>query len=136
MKEQETVQRFIELRSQGMVYTRIAEELHVSRRTLINWSRQYQYEIQNLRSIEWEAFTESLLASRRERLKSLSERLQCLETELASRDLASVSTPQLEIMAERLRRRLEREKGRMIFSAPDTSYTDGAHAEQVQDWEP
>jgi orotate phosphoribosyltransferase-like protein len=136
MKEQETIQRFIELRSQGLTYAKIAEELQVARRTLINWSRQYQYEIQNLRSIEWEAFTNALLASNCERLKGLNERLQSVETELASRDLASVSTPQLEIMAERLRRRLEREKGRMMFTAPDTSYSDGEHPEQVQDWQP
>ena len=58
MKDQETVQKFIELRSAGLSYNRIAEQIGVAKGTLINWSREHQHVIQNLRTIEWEAFTD------------------------------------------------------------------------------
>jgi len=55
MKDQETIQKFIELRSQGWTYARLMAELNVSKPTLINWSRKFQFQIQNLRAIELEA---------------------------------------------------------------------------------
>ena len=63
MKDQETVQSFIELRSQGASYARIAQQLGVAKSTLINWSREHQHLIQNLRAIEWEDFADRTLAS-------------------------------------------------------------------------
>jgi transposase len=40
MTDQETIARFIFLRSQGWSYDRITPELGVSKPTLIKWSRQ------------------------------------------------------------------------------------------------
>ena len=39
MHDEKTVQRFIELRSQGRTYTQLMAELNVSKPTLIGWSR-------------------------------------------------------------------------------------------------
>ena len=50
MHDEKTVQRFIELRSQGWPFARIATELNVSKPTLIHWSRNHQFQIQNLRA--------------------------------------------------------------------------------------
>jgi len=55
MKDQETMQKFIELRSQGWTYARLMAELNLSKPTLINWSRKFQFQIQNLRAIELDA---------------------------------------------------------------------------------
>src|SRR6478672_616645 len=117
MKDQQTVQKFIELRSRGISFARIAEQLGVAKSTLILWSREHQHLIQNLRSIEWEDFVDRTLASKQERFKTLSEHLGRLETELEKRDLASIPTPRLHNMAEQLRRRIERESGSTSFSA-------------------
>ena len=103
MKDQETVQSFIELRSQGASYARIAQQLGVAKSTLINWSREHQHLIQNLRAIEWEDFADRTLASKQERLKVLAEQLRRLDAELAQRDLALVSTTPLHSMAEHYR---------------------------------
>ena len=67
MKDQETQQKFVELRTQGRSFARIAEELQVSKRTLIEWSRKFQFEILNQRAIELEALRERyvLVARRR-----------------------------------------------------------------------
>ena len=52
MHDEKTVQRFIELRASGWTYARLMTELNTSKPTLINWSRKYQFEIQNLKAIE------------------------------------------------------------------------------------
>ena len=46
MHDEKTVERFVELRSQGWPFTRLAAELQVSKPTLINWSRKHQFQIQ------------------------------------------------------------------------------------------
>ena len=81
MHDQKTQQQFIELRVQGRSYARIAEELQVSKRTLIEWSRKFQFEIQNQRAIELEALRERYLASREEQVRQLGERLREVEAE-------------------------------------------------------
>jgi len=70
----------------------LALPLGVAKSTLINWSREHQHLIQNLRAIEWEDFADRTLASKQERLKALAEQLRRLDAELAQRDLALVST--------------------------------------------
>ena len=55
MHDAETQQKFVGLRAQGRSFSRIATELNVARRTLIDWSRKFQFEIQNQRAIELEA---------------------------------------------------------------------------------
>src|SRR4051812_40751110 len=59
MKDQETIARFIQLRASGWSFARIASEINVSKPTLIQWSRTYQFEIQNLRAVETEALAEN-----------------------------------------------------------------------------
>ena len=55
MKDQEVVNKFIQLRAQGWTYARLMVELNVTKPTLIAWSRKYQFEIQNLHAIELES---------------------------------------------------------------------------------
>ncbi len=134
MKDQESVQKFIELRSRGVSFVRIAKELGVAKSTLILWSREHQHLIQNLRAMEWEDFVDRTLASKNERLTSLSEQLRKLETELAKRDLSLIPTPQLQHMAEQLRRRIDRECGPTVFSAGVELSRDDDTRPAVQDW--
>ncbi len=134
MKDSETGQKFIELRSAGVSFARIAEQLGVAKSTLINWSREHQHLIQNLRAIEWEDFVDRTLASKQERLKALSEQLRRLDAELARRDLASIPTPRLQGMAEQLRRRLDRECGSTRFSAGVQLCRDDESRPAVLDW--
>src|SRR5439155_513374 len=84
VKDEPTVQQFITLRAQGVSFARIAEQLGVSKTTLIEWSRRHQHLIQNLRSIEWESFVDIVMVSRQERLRALSARL-CLCRSAGSR---------------------------------------------------
>jgi Homeodomain-like domain-containing protein len=95
MKDQETIARFIHLRANGLSYDKISAELKVSKPTLIQWSRKYQFDIQNLRAIETEALAEKCFAGRQERWELVSRDLSRVEAELAKRDLADVPTSQL-----------------------------------------
>ena len=134
MHDQETQQKFVERRTKGMTFARIAEELKVSRRTLIDWSRKFQFEIHNARAIELEALRERYLASREEQVRQLGERLREVETALAGRDIAELSTPRLFTLAESLRRQIQREAGEVRFSAPTDQIPAAEYHEQAQDW--
>ena len=135
MKDQETQQKFVELRAQGRSFARIAEELQVSRRTLIEWSRKFQFEIQNQRAIELEALRESYLAGCEEQVRQLGERLREVEAELATRQVAELSTPRLFTLAGSLRRQLEHVTGgELRFSTPVRAIPADEYHDEAQDW--
>jgi hypothetical protein len=88
MTDQETIERFKFLRSQGWSFNRIAVELNVSKPMLIKWGRQHQFEIANLRATETEGLIEKFFKPQHERLKQLSSLMQRIEQELEQRKLA------------------------------------------------
>jgi len=95
MKDQATKDTFIEMRAGGISFAAIAKKLHVAKRTLIEWSKQCQEEIDNLRAIEDEALRERhrvTVAARLETLGGLEERIV---TELKKRKLDSMGTKEL-----------------------------------------
>jgi hypothetical protein len=134
VKEPEKIQEFIELRSQGLSFAKISNQIGIAKSTLILWSRQHQHLIQNLRAIEWEDFVDRTLASKQERFKSLSDQLRRLDAELASRDLNSIPTPRLQSMAEQIRRRLDRESTPPQFSAGVELSRDDETRQAIHDW--
>ena len=134
MHSSETVQRFIELRAQGWTYARLMVELNVTKPTLIAWSRKSQFEIQNLHAIELEALREKWLASTTDRVNALGEQLRRVETELARRELAALSTPQLMSAARNLQRQIEQATGPLQFTVPLTDIPAEEQHEQVHDW--
>ena len=134
MKDQETVNKFIELRAQGWTYARLMVELNVSKPTLIAWSRKYQFEIQNLHAIELEALREKWLASTTDRVNALGEQLRRVESELARRDLAALTTPQLLSASRNLQRQIEQATGPLQFTIPLNDIPAEEQHEQVHDW--
>jgi hypothetical protein len=134
MKDAEIQQRFIQLRSQGWSFARIAQELSVSKPTLINWSRKFHFEINNARAIELEALQEQLVASREARVRELAAKLKLVEAELATRQLSEVSTPRLFSLAAALRREILRETGSVQFTQPVKEIPGEEYHEEVQDW--
>ena len=136
MKDQESQSRFIFMRSQGKTFAHIAEQLSVSRGTLVNWSRKFRFEIQNLRAVELEDLQAKLLSTREIRARALSEELQRVEQELKKRDLADVPTARLYSLADTLRRQILRETGEIQFTSPIKEIPNEEYCEQVQDWAP
>jgi hypothetical protein len=136
MHTAETQQQFIEHRAQGWSFVRIATELGVAKSTLIEWSRKFRFEINNLRAIEIDDLHQRLLGTHQDRMSALANELDRVETELRQRDLAKVSTSRLYSLADSLRRQLARESAAVRFVTPVNSIPSNELIEQVQEWNP
>jgi transposase-like protein len=134
MENTEIQQRFVQLRAQGRTYSTIAQELGVCKRTLINWSHKFQYEINNQRAIELEALQEALVATREVRARALAAQLAAVEEEIKKRDLSQVSTSRLYSMADALRRQILRETGDIEFTSPIEEIPKEDYHDQIQKW--
>jgi hypothetical protein len=109
-------------------------ELNVSKPTLIAWSRKHQFQIQNLKAIEMESLREKWLTSVTVRVDKLGSQLQQVESELAKRDLADLSTQQLFIVSRQLRRQIEHATGQVQFTSPVRDIPNEEYNEQIQQW--
>jgi transposase-like protein len=116
MTDQETIARFVFMRAQGASFNHIAEQLDVSKPTLIKWSRQHQFEIQNLRATETEALAERIFGQRHKRWEALARQLSRLEDEIEKRDLEEIPASRLHAIAAQLRAEILRETGGVQFS--------------------
>lgn len=91
----DTKQRFIELRAKGWSFDKIAKELGKAKQTLIDWSKDFQDEVANLKAMELEAIYESYYLLKENRLETFGELLNKIKDEVLSRDLTDVPTDKL-----------------------------------------
>ena len=91
----DTKQRFIELRAKGWSFDKIAKELGKAKQTLIDWSKDYQDEVANLKAMELEAIYESYYLLKENRLETFGGLLNKIKDEVLSRDLSDVPTDKL-----------------------------------------
>jgi hypothetical protein len=110
MKDTDTKRRFVELRALGKSYMDIAMELQVSKQTLINWSRDLQTEIANLKAIEMDSLRCQMQLHAGARVEMLGNMLMRLKAEFAARDLSQVSTEKLIDHMQKISVALAREK--------------------------
>ena len=82
MKDQETVEKFIERRAQGASFVRIAAELGVAKSTLTEWSRKFRFEIHNRRALVLDDLQDRILGTVQSRVSGLAEKLGRVEQEL------------------------------------------------------
>jgi IS30 family transposase len=135
MTDQETIERFKFLRSQGWSFNRIAVELNISKPTLIKWGRQHQFEIANLRATETEGLIEKFFKPQHERLKNLSVLMQRIEQELEQRKLDTVPTARLLSLAAGLRAEIARESILRPFTEAIRNIPATEYVEEVMDWQ-
>lgn len=135
MTDQETIERFKFLRSQGWSFNRIAVELHISKPTLIKWGRQHQFEIANLRATETEGLIEKFFKPQHERLRNLAQLMARIETELAERKLDTVPTARLLTLAGSLRAEIARESTLRPFTEATRNIPSEEYVEEVMDWQ-
>ena len=137
MNDPETIKRFIFLRSQGWSFNRISQELNVSKPTLIKWSRQHQFDIQNLRATETEALAETVFGSRQDRWRKLAAHLKRIEDEIEKRDLEDVPAGQLLSLAARLRAEIQRDCNGSVHFSETTGNIPGAERVFAEhQWQP
>jgi transcriptional regulator with XRE-family HTH domain len=95
MKDDETKERYLELRAQGLTLAAIAEKLSVSKTTLVNWQRNFEEEIDNLRALELEAMYDKYHLSTRKRVEFFGNTLSRIQCELETRELSEIPTEKL-----------------------------------------
>ena len=120
VKTIEDKQRFVELRAKGLSFERIAEELKVSKPTLIKWSEELFHEVQEAEFYELENLLENYKLMRKQRFenycKLLSSALAELESRAAAGKLQEVPTEKLLNMAEQLEKRIQQETKQELVS--------------------
>lgn len=119
MKDQETKTKFVELRAQGWSFDRIAQELKTSKQTLINWSRDLQTEIANLKAIEIEALQERFYMRKAQRIELFGNKLQAIKEELDKRNLSELPTKELFDLFIRYSNLLKNEAMETIFKGKE-----------------
>lgn len=95
MKSTDVKHKFIELRAKGFSFTKISNKMKISRQTLIDWNKEYENEIANLKAVELEELFHKYFLHREARIKSFGAILIRLKFELKNRDLSTVSTEKL-----------------------------------------
>jgi hypothetical protein len=136
MKDQEIVNKFIELRANGRSFTRISGELSVAKSTLVEWSRKFRFEIHNRRALAIEDLADRTLGTVQHRVAGLAEKLARVEEELRQRGLKEMSTSQLYALAASLRRQIERETGPIRLVTPSKDIPKEEYVEEIQEWNP
>ena len=91
----QTKERFIELRAKGWSFDKIAKETGKAKQTLIDWSKELQDEIANLKALELEALYEKHYLLKENRIETFGVLLRKLKDEVMSRDLSDVPTDKL-----------------------------------------
>ncbi len=95
MKSNKTKDKFIELRAQGMSFNKIAEDIKVSKVTLMKWEKELDREIAEVRFIELETLREKYYMNKQSRLECYGELLEKAKYELKGRDFSEISIDKL-----------------------------------------
>lgn len=95
MKSNEMKKKFIELRAKGISFRKISESLKVSKKTLIEWSKELEREITNLKAIEMEELQEMYYVQKQKRIELFGSQLEQIIKELDQRNFSDMSTEKL-----------------------------------------
>jgi hypothetical protein len=88
----ETREQFVELRGAGKSYSAIADELNVSKPTLIEWGKDLQREIANAKVLRMDELFETFAVSKAKRIEVFGKRLEAILAELDKRPLTDIPT--------------------------------------------
>ncbi len=91
----ELKEKFILLRAKGYSFDRLTKELSKSKQTLINWSKEFEEEIANLKNIELEALNEQYFLSKEKKIEVFGKSLSNILREIEKRELSDVPTDKL-----------------------------------------
>ena len=108
MHTQQKIDKFLELRARGWSLGHIATEIDVSKRTLVDWNREYAQDLESFRALERDLLKEKLIASREEELNHLHRLQKDIADELGNRRLKYIDTEDLFHLSVELREEIER----------------------------
>jgi transcriptional regulator with XRE-family HTH domain len=134
MKDNDTKVRFMELRAQGLPLVKIADEIKVSKTTLINWSNEFREEIDNLRAVELEATYDKYDLSVRKKVEFFGDVLSRIQRELETRDLSSIPTEKLFAMYAHFYREAQHTLPEIRFRDEDEVSADKLHRKTLSNF--
>ena len=89
-------EEFLRLRAvEGKSFDSIAKELKVSKQSLINWSKELESEIKNIRLQKYESLMAELKLGRYHKMQFYCEQYIRLREEFSKRDLSDISTKEI-----------------------------------------
>ena len=114
MKTIEQKEQFILLRAKGYSFDKIAEQLQVSKPTLLKWSGEFLDEVKEAQFHEFDNLMNEYQVHRQKRFEQNCKLLNACYTELEKRTdkLERLSVPELTKMVEQLEKKLEAEAER------------------------
>ena len=112
--------RFIELRGKGMSFQKIAEEIGVSKPTLIKWNGELLEQVKEAQYMEFENLVEQYGLFRKRRFeiycKALNSALKEFEERAEKGELKEVPTDKLLNLVEQLEKSVEKDTSRELLS--------------------
>lgn len=84
-------QKFIVLRADGITFEKIAAEIGITKSTLIQWSKLFQDEINELQFHSFIAIKEAYSWNKREKYETLLKQLQKIDAGILDADVAGAS---------------------------------------------
>jgi hypothetical protein len=99
MHSTETLNRFVNLRAQGWSFDRITDHLHVSKPTLLDWSRKHQLRLDALKNDQQRFAQDGLRTSHQQEFQRLIGFHEALCQELLSRTLKDIPGNEIETLA-------------------------------------
>lgn len=124
MVSNEVKERFVELRAKGISYSSIADQLGVSKQSLITWSQELKNEIANLGAIERDAIYEKYRQDKISRIKMFGDELERVRLEFQKRDLSTIPTDKLFTLLLQLQTSLDGEVSPIRFFGKKTMDSD------------
>jgi len=95
MKVEKAQKEFIRMRSEGLDFKQISEELNQNIQTLINWNEELKEEIGNLKSVKLEILYKNNYIQKDSRIELFGGLLKRIKEELDKRDFSEVKTDKL-----------------------------------------
>ena len=112
--------RFIELRGKGMSFQKIAEEIGVSKPTLIKWNGELLEQVKEAQYLELENLVEQYGLFRKKRFevycKALNSALKEFQERAETGELKNVPTDKLLNLVEQLEKRVEKDTSKELLS--------------------
>jgi hypothetical protein len=87
--------KFIDLRARGYSYSKIAEELEVSKATLTLWDRELKEEINKLKALQLDELYTKYFMLKEARVSQLGSTLEKINAQLDTRDLSDLPDDKL-----------------------------------------
>jgi DNA-binding XRE family transcriptional regulator len=112
--------KFIELRAKSHSFDKIAQEIGVSKPTLLKWDKELRKQVLELRFLHFESVAWEFALMKKHRVDYLAELYERAKQELENRDLSNVSTEKLLDMVTRLEDRLLSELEGVTFTTSET----------------